>query len=67
MGEFGAFNETTNNEQQRAWTAFVAREAEKRGIAWAYWEFCAGFGAYNRETEQWKPYLLEGALIPLTK
>lgn len=65
MGEFGALSQTTENDQQKAWTAFVAREAESRGIAWAYWEFCAGFGAYDRVTGQWRDYLLNGPLIPV--
>lgn len=65
MGEFGALSSTTENVGQRAWTAFVAREAESRGIAWAYWEFCSGFGAYNYITGQWRDYLLNGPLIPV--
>ncbi len=65
MGEFGALSQTTEHDQQRAWTAFVAREAENRGIAWAYWEFCSGFGAYDRITGQWRDYLLNGPLIPI--
>ena len=67
MGEFGALSQTTENNQQRAWTAFVTREAESRGIAWAYWEFCAGFGAYNYITGQWRDYLLNGPLIPVSE
>jgi endoglucanase len=45
------------------WTDFVAREAERHGFAWAYWEFCSGFGVYDRETGQWKNELLT-ALFP---
>jgi endoglucanase len=43
-----------------AWTAFVAREAEKRGFSWAYWEFDSGFGAYTGG--RWNE--LHHALIP---
>ena len=67
MGEFGALSQTTESNQQRAWTAFVAREAESRGIAWAYWEFCSGFGAYDYITGQWRDYLLNGPLIPVSE
>jgi endoglucanase len=64
MGEFGAYNKTTNDMQQRAWTAFCTREAEKRHISWAYWEFCSGFGAYDWQTGSWRYHLLNGPLIP---
>jgi endoglucanase len=32
----------------------MAREAEKRGFSWAYWEFCAGFGVYDQQKGQWR-------------
>lgn len=38
------------------------REAEARGSSGAYWEFCAGFGAYNDETGDWNE--LHRALVP---
>jgi hypothetical protein len=46
-----------------SWTAFVAREAEARGISWAYWEFCAGFGIYDPAESAWRRGLRD-ALIP---
>lgn len=45
------------------WTSFVAREAERHGFSWAYWEFCAGFGPYDLKTNSWREPLKE-ALIP---
>lgn len=63
MGEFGVFSQYSDPGHQKAWTAFIAREAEKRNISWAYWEYSSGFGAYNPETGQWRPQLIE-ALIP---
>jgi endoglucanase len=62
LGEFGAYNKA-DDESRHAWTAFIARTAEERGMAWAYWEFCAGFGAYNPTTGQWNAPILS-ALIP---
>ncbi len=47
------------------WTAFVSREAERRGMAWAYWEFCSGFGVYDPAAGAWREPLLE-ALLPGT-
>jgi len=65
LGEFGAYSKA-DMDSRVCWTSFVAREAEKRGIAWAYWEFCAGFGIYDPEAEKWRIKLLQ-ALIPEAK
>ncbi|RPH57056.1 MAG: glycoside hydrolase family 5 protein, partial [Chloroflexi bacterium] len=62
LGEFGAYSKADMPSRAR-WTNFVAREAEARGFAWTYWEFCAGFGVYNPATRQWNEPLLK-ALIP---
>lgn len=58
MGEFGAYSKA-DIESRIRWTSFVAREAEKRGIAWCYWEFCSGFGAYDPVKKEWRKGLLE--------
>lgn len=62
LGEFGAY-EAADLDSRVRWTAAVAREAEKHGFSWAYWDFSADFGAYNAETRSWRQPLLR-ALIP---
>jgi endoglucanase len=62
LGEFGAY-EAADLESRARWTAFVAREAERLGFSWAYWEFCAGFGAYDPRAERWRE-ALKSALAP---
>jgi endoglucanase len=57
MGEFGAYSRAPADARV-AWTEFVRREAERRGFAWAYWEFDAGFGAFT--DGRWNA--LQGAL-----
>ncbi|HYD39374.1 MAG TPA: glycoside hydrolase family 5 protein [Anaeromyxobacter sp.] len=64
VGEFGAYGAYAEPEDRRAWTAFVAREAEARNMSWAYWEFDQGFGAYDRDNTRWRPEIIE-ALIPV--
>lgn len=64
LGEFGAYSKADLADRVR-WTAFVAREAEKRDIIWAYWEFCAGFGVYDPNQDTWRKELLR-ALLPDT-
>ncbi len=62
IGEFGAYSKA-DTASRKAWTDFVARQAEARGFFWAYWEFCSGFGAYNSSNDSWRKELLD-ALIP---
>jgi endoglucanase len=53
LGEFGAYQAADMDSRAR-WTRFVAREAEKLGFSWAYWEFCAGFGVYDPQGGTWR-------------
>ncbi|MFO0964439.1 MAG: glycoside hydrolase family 5 protein [Gemmataceae bacterium] len=62
LGEFGAFQGADMKSRAR-WTAFVAREAERLGFSWGYWEFCSGFGAYDPKAEAWREPL-KAALVP---
>lgn len=64
MGEFGAYSKYVDPTHQKAWTAFIAREAEKRNFSWAYWEYASGFGAYDPDTATWRTQLIE-ALVPV--
>ena len=61
LGEFGAYS-TADIESRALWTATVAREAEKRGISWSYWEFGSGFGAFDRIANQWNQELLNSLI-----
>jgi endoglucanase len=62
LGEFGAYSKADMASRVR-WTEYVARQAERRGFAWAYWEFASGFGIYDPYGKVWREDLLE-ALIP---
>jgi endoglucanase len=65
LGEFGAYEKADMDSRAR-WTAAIVREAEARGFSWAYWEFAAGFGAYDRAKKTWRESLLR-ALVPPAK
>lgn len=62
LGEFGAYDRADMASRVR-WTRTVRAAAESRGIPWAYWEFGAGFGIYDRDARVWRTSLLE-ALVP---
>lgn len=62
LGEFGAYSKA-EMDSRHTWTAYIARAAEARGFSWAYWEFCAGFGVYDRTEQTWVEPIYQ-ALIP---
>jgi len=59
MGEFGVYRQCAGVLGAASrWTVHVRKAAEARGIPWSYWESHKGFGAYNPNTDQWVPELL---------
>lgn len=61
MGEFGSIRLAERASRIR-WTAFVAKEAQKRNIGWIHWQFCSDFPLYSCEENKWDMDML-GALI----
>jgi len=62
LGEFGAYDKGPM-ESRVKYTAAVARAAEKRGWAWAYWQFDSDFIVYDIDHDQWVEPIRQ-ALIP---
>ena len=64
LGEFGAYDKSgTPIALRAAYSGAVAREAQKQGFAWAYWQFDSDFIVYDVDREQWvQP--IKDALIP---
>ncbi|QNN66110.1 glycoside hydrolase family 5 protein [Sphingomonas rhizophila] len=64
LGEFGAYDKSgTPTDQRVAWTSAVAREAEKNGFTWAYWQFDSDFLLWDMKADRFvEP--IRGALIP---
>ena len=65
LGEFGAYSKAPYPSRVN-WTAYVRKQAEARGISWAYWEFCSGFGIYDDQTGDWHGELVDalGCHVP---
>ena len=62
LGEFGAYDKGDMASRVR-WTEYVAREAEKYGWSWTYWQFDSDFIVYDIPKAQWvEP--IHNALIP---
>jgi endoglucanase len=66
LGEFGAYSKA-DMESRVKWTQFVRSVAEKRNISWAYWEFGAGFGVYDRQLGSWRSELHKALMGDETK
>ena len=62
VGGFGSYGKGDMASRVR-WTSFVRGNLEQRGLTWGYWEFGAGFGAYDRDSKTWRAELL-AALVP---
>jgi endoglucanase len=64
LGEFGAYDRSgTPTELRAAYTEAVAREAERHGFSWAYWQFDSDFILWNMAEKGWvEP--IHKALIP---
>jgi endoglucanase len=56
MGEFGA-GDKADMASRAAWTRAVRKEAEGRGIGWAYWDDGGSFKIYDAKAQTWNPAL----------
>ncbi|TVR75076.1 MAG: T9SS C-terminal target domain-containing protein [Marinilabiliales bacterium] len=61
VGEFGAYSRADMDSRVR-WTTFNSRYFEQLGFSWAYWEFSAGFGIYDRNSGQLRQELVDALL-----
>lgn len=52
LGEFGAYDKAEMPSRVR-YVDFVAREVEKRGWSWAYWQFDGDFIVYDIPANRW--------------
>jgi endoglucanase len=64
LGEFGAYDRSgTPMELRAAYTAAVARAAEARRMAWAYWQFDSDFILWDMKANGWVAPI-RNALVP---
>ncbi len=56
IGEFGAYS-TADIASRGKWTTFLARWFEEQNFSWAYWEWSAGFGIFDKSNNQYNAVL----------
>lgn len=67
LGEFGAYDKSGTPIQYRvAYDSAVAREAERHGFGWAYWQFDSDFILWDMQKNGWVEPILH-ALMPGAK
>ena len=62
LGEFGAYDKADMASRTR-YTNYMARQAEKLGWSWSYWQFDKDFVLYDIDQDGWVTPILN-ALIP---
>jgi endoglucanase len=62
LGEFGVFERAPAKSRSR-YLSYIARNAERLGWAWAYWQFDHDFAAFNTNQQGWNREILN-ALVP---
>lgn len=62
LGEFGVFERAPDSSRTR-YLSFLARNAERLGWVWAYWQFDHDFSAFDTDRQTWKRTILR-ALVP---
>jgi len=65
LGEFGAYDKADMASRVR-YTNFVAREVERLGWSWGYWQFDSDFIVYDMQQDGWVEPIRD-ALIPHSK
>ena len=62
VGEIGAYLRQISENDVNAFLSDAVNCLNEYELPWAYWEYYAGFGAYDLETKQWKPYVTDALL-----
>ncbi len=65
LGEFGVYERAPPASRMK-YLSFVARNAERFGWAWAYWQFDHDFAAFDTVGQRWNRDILR-ALIPAAR
>jgi endoglucanase len=64
LGEFGAYDKADMDFRAR-YVSFVARQAEKMGWSWAYWQFENDFVVYDIPNNRWVEPILKALIQPM--
>lgn len=62
VGEIGVYLKQVDEKEVNAFLTDAVNCLKENNLPYAYWEYCAGFGAYDLEAGQWKAYVTDALL-----
>ncbi len=62
VGEIGVYLKQVDEKEVNAFLNDAVNCLKEYDLPFAYWEYYAGFGAYDLETKQWKPFVTDALL-----
>ncbi len=62
IGELGVYEKQTTQEDVSQFLCGAVDLMNKHNLAWCYWEYNAGFGAYDYTKKEWKPFVTDALL-----
>ncbi|MBQ9945565.1 MAG: glycoside hydrolase family 5 protein [Clostridia bacterium] len=62
VGEFGVYEKQVSEEDVSQFLSGAVKLMKKHNLSWAYWEYNAGFGAFDYAKKEWKPFVANALL-----
>ena len=62
IGEFGVYEKQVSEEDVSQFLSGAVVLMKKHNLSWGYWEYNAGFGAYDYAKKEWKPFVTDALL-----
>ena len=62
VGEFGVYEKQVSEEDVSQFLSGAVGLMKEHKLPWCYWEYNAGFGAYDYSKKEWKPFVTDALL-----
>ena len=62
VGEFGVYEKQVSEEDVSQFLSGAVKLMKKHNLSWGYWEYNAGFGAFDYAKKEWKPFVADALL-----
>lgn len=62
VGEFGVYEKQVSEEDVSQFLSGAVRLMKEHNLSWSYWEYNAGFGAFDYAKKEWKPFVADALL-----
>lgn len=62
VGEFGVYEKQVSEKDVSQFLSGAVRLMKEHNLSWSYWEYNAGFGAFDYAKKEWKPFVADALL-----